>query len=261
MSDFSEYHAGDIDALEYQAKVILFTLGVFVCFGAYAAGVMNMVWMTLLTSVMVTRWMISFHELMHLKKPEELDFFTRVLPIPFSPLNLGYREYQNIHMGHHQYTATADDPDAFHILGGILRAFVGALTQHEQACYRYIRTNGLSRELAVMMLIRLCLFIVLLVAAPQAFLIWWFVLRVTYIINDFVFFHLVHYRSGLPGTYAITLPAFIVYPSLLIYGVDVVYGTMHHNIHHKYTRIAPKFLPLVARKLDSLSSTVSVITH
>ena len=250
MNNYSEYNAGEKEALEYQAKIILFTLGVLACFAAYATGVMSLLWMTGLTSVMVTRWMIAFHELMHLKQPEDLNFFIRLLPIPFAPLNLGYREYQKIHMGHHKHTATTEDPDAFHILGGFIKALVGALTQHEQACYRYIRTNKLTRELAAMMLLRLCLFVGLFMAAPLAFLTWWLVLRLTYIINDFVFFHLVHYRSGHAGTFAIPLPAYIVYPALFIYGPDVVYATMHHNIHHKYTRIAPKHLPLLASEID-----------
>lgn len=248
MSEFSEYYANEKDAVEYRVKIIFFTLAIFACFAAFATDVINVVWMAVLTTVMVTRWMIAFHELMHLKKPDDLDLFTRLLPMPFAPFNLGYREYQNIHMGHHRYTATHNDPDAFHILGGFVSAFIGALTQHEQAVYRYIRANGLSRELAVMMLLRIALFLGLMLAAPQAFLVWWLVLRLSYTLNDFVFFHLVHFRTGEAGTFPLPLPAYIVYPALLIYGPDVVYATMFHNIHHLHTRITPRNLPVVATK-------------
>ena len=194
--------------------------------------------------------MIASHELMHLKKPQELDLLTRLLPIPFAPFNLGYREYRAIHMGHHRHTATLDDPDAFHILGGYLKAFIGALTQHEQATYRYIRANGVSRELMVMMLLRSSLFFALLLAAPLAFFTWWLVLRATYIINDYVFFHLVHFRAGEAGTFALPLPRFIACPASLIYGSDVVDATMHHDIHHLHTRVAPRYLPVVAGRLN-----------
>lgn len=247
MQHFSEYHAGEKDAVEYRFKMLFFTLAIFACFIAYANEVMPLVWMIILCTVMVTRWMIAFHELMHLKKPQQLDYFTRLMPLPFAPFNLGYAEYQDIHLRHHRFTASADDPDAFHILGGGIKAFFGALTQHEQASYRYICAHGISRELGVMMLLRSGIFFTLLVAAPQAFLAWWLVLRVSYIINDFVFFHLVHYRAGQAGTFSIPLPAFIIYPALLIYGPDVVYGTMHHNIHHAHSRIAPRFLPRMAK--------------
>jgi fatty acid desaturase len=250
MQTFSSYNANNSDALEYQIKIILFTLGVYACFGAYILNWIGLGWMVAIVSVFITRWMIAFHELFHLKKAEELDYITRLVPIPFAPINLGYREYRAIHIGHHQYTATEQDPDAFHILGGWLKAFIGAVTQHEQATFRYISTHGFSRELAVMMSIRLSLFMTLLVLFPSAFLIWWLVLRITYIINDFVFFHLVHYRSGESGTFPLPLPAFIKFPALLIYGIDVVYATMHHETHHHYSKIAAKHLPLVTKEMQ-----------
>ena len=249
MQTYSQYHADDNDAREYQFKIVIFTLILFVCFAAYASGWFNVWWMVAISTIAVTRWMIAFHELFHLRKPEELVFFIRLLPIPFAPLNLGYREYRNIHFGHHRYTATQDDPDAFHILGGHMRAFVGAITQHEQAVFRYIKANGLSREMTVMMVIRLSMFLLLLWYSPMAFMAWWLVLRITYTVNDYVFFHLVHYRSGISGTFPIHLPGFIVYVASIIYGYDVVYATMHHDIHHQHTQIAAKYLPIVDRQM------------
>ena len=246
MQTFSSYNAGNKDALEYQAKLTFFTLAIYGCFAAYVMGWMSVWWMSAVVSVLVTRWMIAFHELFHLKKAEELDLLSRIGPIPFAPLNLGYREYRHSHFGHHHHTASAMDPDAFHIRGGFLKAFIGAATQHEQATYRYISTHGLSRELASMMLIRLTLFTTILLVSPSAFLVWWLVLRVTYTINEFIFFHIVHYRAGLTGTFPLPLPAMIRYLALLIYGVDVVYATMHHDIHHMYPKVAAKYLPVIA---------------
>ncbi len=251
MKDFSNYHADDGDALEYRIKIILFTLGLYGCYAAFALGQLNVWWMAALSTVMVTRWMIAFHELLHLRKAEELDLFTRLLPIPFAPINIGYREYRNIHAGHHRHAATHKDPDAFHIQGGHLKAFLGTLTLHEQQIIRYIANHGLSLELAVMTLLRLALFIAMLAAAPYAFLSWWFVLRFTYLVNDFVFFHMVHYRAGRYGTFPIPLPALIRYPLTAIYGIDVVYATMHHDLHHEQPMIAAKYLPCIADQLPT----------
>ena len=250
MPTFNAYYANNSDAIEYQLKIILFTFALYACFAAYLLNWLGLWWMVAIISVLVTRWMIAFHELFHLKKAEELDFITRLAPIPFAPISLGYREYRAIHIAHHQYTATEKDPDAFHILGGSLKAFIGAATQQEQATFRYISAHGLSRELAVMMSIRLLLFIAMFIVSPSAFLVWWLVLRITYIINDFIFFHLVHYRSGVGGTFPLPLPSFIKFPALLIYGIDVVYATMHHEIHHHYSRIAAKHLPLVTKEMQ-----------
>ena len=252
MQTLSSYYAGNNDALEYQLKLILFTLAIYGCFVAYVMDWMSVWWMSAVVSVLVTRWMIALHELFHLRKAEDLDLLTRILPIPFAPFSLGYREYRHIHFGHHHHTASVMDPDAFHIRGGFLKAFIGTATQQEQATYRYISTHGISKELTVMMLIRLAIFTAMLLLSPAAFLVWWLVLRVTYIINDFVFFHLVHYRAGSTGTFPIPLPAIIRYPALLIYGIDVVYATMHHDIHHKNPSVAAKYLPVIA--IDKVTS-------
>jgi len=244
--EYKSYHAGDSDALEYHLKLFLFTTIIYGCFVAYVNGWLSLAVMAVISSVCVTRWLIAFHELFHLRRADDLDFITRLQPIPFSPFGLGYHEYQEIHKGHHVNTASADDPDAFHIRGGFFRAFFGAVTQHEQAFVRYIARHGLSRELLVMTLIRLSLFVGLLLIAPAAFLAWWLVLRVTYIINDFVFFHVVHYRGGETGTFSLPLPSWLMHPFVVIYGFDVVYATMYHDTHHRHSRVAARHLPSVA---------------
>lgn len=246
---FESYFATERDAHEYQLKMLLSVLLLYACFAAYVFEWLGFWWMAGISSVIATRWMIAFHELFHLKSADQLDWITRLVPIPFSPINLGYREYRQIHFAHHKHTATPADPDAFHILGGFFRAFLGALTQHEQASFRYIMQHGLNRELAISMTLRLLIFVMLLSLAPVQFLLWAAVLRVTYTINDFVFFHLVHYRFGQPGTFRTPLPAILRWPLILVYGFDVVYATMYHDIHHAQPRIAPRFLPLVAKGL------------
>ncbi len=258
MKDFTQYHASPTDARQYQLKVTLYTVLLFGCYAAYASGAINLWWMVGLSSVLVTRWMIAFHELIHLRDADELDLLTRLLPIPFAPFNIGYREYRNIHAGHHQYTASEQDPDAFHIMGGHLAALFGTVTLHEQQLVRYVKRHGLSTELALMAVIRLALFVGLLVIDPAAFLSWWLVLRLTYCVNDYVFFHLVHYRAASYGSFPIPLPTVIQYPLFLIYGIDVVYATMHHDIHHKHQQVAAKYLPRVAAELEVHSQAANL---
>ena len=245
MDDLEHYYASEKDATEYQVKIIAFTLGLYLVFIAFTAGYVNVWIMIPLSSILVTRWMIAFHECFHLKKADELDWITRLVPIPFSPMNLGYQEYRQIHMGHHRHTAQKEDPDAFHIRGGHLKALWGALTQHEQASYRFVKQHGLSNELIVMFSLRAALFFILLLTFGHTFLAWFLVLRITYVINDYVFFHLVHYRAGQTGSFKIPLPTWLQYPAIFIYGIDVVYATMHHDIHHNDPRIAAKYLPMM----------------
>jgi len=250
MQTYHQYYAGDSDAREYQFKIVLFTVIIYAVFFAYATGWLNVWWMAALVSVSVTRWMIAFHELFHLRKPEKLNYFIRLQVIPFTPMALGYREFRDIHMGHHKYTATEQDPDGFHILGGPVKALFGAFTQNEQAVIRYIAAKGISTELAIMLLVRCAIFISLLAVAPMAFLIWWLVLRISAAVNDFVFFHLVHYRSGVHGTFPLPLPKLLAGLASILYGDDVVNATMHHDVHHQHNLIAPKYLPIVAKDIS-----------
>lgn len=240
------YYADAKDAKEYHLKLFLFTFVIYGCFVAYANQWMSLTLMALITSVCVTRWLIAFHELFHLREAGALDFITRLQPIPFSPLNLGYHEYREIHRYHHIHAASEQDPDAFHIRGGFFKALLGSVTVHEQSTIRYIAKNGMSRELFVMMVFRFAIFTGLLGWNPQAFLIWWLVLRLTYIVNDFVFFHVVHFRSGKTGTFALPLPTWLKWVFIAIYGYDVVYATMHHDTHHRHYQVAAKNLPRVA---------------
>lgn len=245
--DFKNYHAGNKDAREYHAKLFLFAVIIYACLLAYANDFLSVGLMAVIVSVCVTRWLIAFHELFHLRSADELDLITRFQPIPFSPLNLGYREFRDIHKGHHIHTATDKDPDAFHICGGMFKAFFGSVFLQEQATIRYIASHGLNRELLVMMVLRFGLFMGLLLMMPAAFIAWWLVLRLTYIVNDFVFFHVVHYRAGKAGTFSLPLPAWLMYPFILIYGYDVVYATMYHDTHHQYSLVAAKNLPRVTQ--------------
>lgn len=248
MENIEHYYATERDATEYQTKTITFTLGLYLIFFAYVLGYIHYWLMIPVSSVLVTRWLIAFHELLHLKKAEDLDWVTRLVLIPFSPVNLGYREYRQIHIGHHRFTAQAADPDAFHIRGSHFKALLGAITQQEQASYRYVKLHGLSKELTVMLILRASLFFLLLLGFGKAFVAWFLVLRITYIINDFIFFHLVHFRSGQNGTFKIPLPTWLQYLFIMIYGIDVVYATMHHDIHHHNARIAAKYLSRIAER-------------
>lgn len=249
MQNYEQYFAGDDDAREYQIKIVFFTLLIYAGLAAYVSGWLDAPWMVVLVSIATTRWMIAIHELFHLRKPESLNFFIRLQPLPFTPFSLGYREFQAIHIGHHKHPATEHDPDGFHILGGPLRALFGAITLNEQATLRHVLKQGLSGELLLMMSIRAGIFFALLAAFPEAFLIWWLAMRVSFIVNDFVFFHLVHYRGGRAGTFSLPLPKALARVAAILYGSDVVHATMHHDVHHQYNMIAPKHLPLVAARL------------
>ena len=165
------YYATDQDARQYElaSGAIVLTL-----IGAYLGAALHVipVWAMVLAVVSVLpRWMIYFHELFHVRKSDQITPLNRLMLLPFTPLSLGYREFREIHLGHHKAPASEKDPDAFHILGGPFLAFLGALTLSEQALVRWIAAHKIDQQLGVDMGIRLAFFVVLAAVSPQVFFV------------------------------------------------------------------------------------------
>ena len=59
--------------------------------------------MALLLHLVMIRWMIAIHESFHILSASQLDPISRLLPLPFTPFNIGYAEYRRIHLNHHQH--------------------------------------------------------------------------------------------------------------------------------------------------------------
>ena len=120
--DYTAWFNHDQDARRY-------TLITLVCYallyGQFAFGLAGAIplWTMCLTApVLVVRWMFAQHELFHLRTAREVDPLTRLLPLMLTPLSLGYKEYLNIHYGHHRHMATQDDPEYFQLRGSRLAA-------------------------------------------------------------------------------------------------------------------------------------------
>lgn len=236
------YYATDRDARRYAVSsnvivVLLIALDIGVAYGVVAPwGLM------LAIALLLPRWMIYTHELFHVRKANEVDWLNRLMPLPFTPISLGYREFREIHMGHHRAPATEKDPDAFHILGGPLKAFLGALTLSEQAIARWLKSHPLDRELATGIVVRLAIFGSLAFVAQWWFLAFWLALRVNYAVGDFVFFHYLHVREGKVGSYPLKLPAAVEALATALAGKTLVAAILYHDRHHAYPRVAAHHL-------------------
>lgn len=85
-------------------------------------------WALMITiNIALVRWLLLMHELFHIQSHADAHPLIRLLLVPFSPVNIGYAEYRQLHMEHHRHAVTEDDPDAFHIRGGRFRSLLGAL--------------------------------------------------------------------------------------------------------------------------------------
>ena len=193
--------------------------------------------------VLVVRWMLSVHELFHLRTAARVDPVTRLLPLALSPFTLGYREMMDVHLRHHRLTATPEDSEYFQLRGPPWLGFVNALSAPEQAFCRWVAGRGMDRPLWSGMLARLGLFGLLAWVAGAAFWAWWIPVRLALGVGNFSFFYLLHRRGGAYGTFPLDLPEWASRAFCLLFGREAMLATCHHDVHHAHPRVAVRHLP------------------
>ena len=238
--------ATDADARRYQFRSLVIVCLIFCGFGAVAVKMVSGWVLVAIVVLLLPRWMIYTHELFHLRGGTQIDFVTRMMPLPFTPGALGYAEFRQIHFHHHQHPATPEDPDAFHLLGGPWYALWGALTLPEQSIIRWASQNGWGSGLNFDFLCRASIFGACLGIGGVTFLWLWVPLRLVYALGDFSFFYLLHVRHGVPGTYSLQIFPVLRVLAELIYGRTLVRATMFHDRHHLYPQIRARSLPVLS---------------
>lgn len=250
-----QYYGGDADARRLiRIPLICYAL-LYGHFTACVAGWLPLWTFCLSAPILVVRWLLSTHELLHLRGEREVDWITRLMPLMLTPLSLGYRELLEIHRGHHRHMATAQDPEYFQLHGSKLRGLFGAMTAPEQAFLRWVARKGVDAELVLGVLLRGALFALLWVLSGAAFWWYWIPVRLAYGASYFAFFYLLHRRGDEYGVYRVTLPGWFAQLFALLFGREALLATTFHDIHHCQPRISANNLPVVARDLpqDGLS--------
>lgn len=200
--------------------------------------------------ILVVRWMLATHELMHLRDAREVDPLTRLMPLLLTPLSLGYREFMAIHRGHHRHMATPDDPEYYQLRGNKLQGLLSAMTAPEQAFLRWLWRKGVDAELIIGMLLRGALFALLLLLSGWNFLWYWIPVRLAFGSSYFAFFYALHRRGAEYGVYRVTLPAWAARLFVLLFGREALLATLYHDIHHAQPRISAFRLPEAAQAWD-----------
>ena len=199
--------------------------------------------------LLVVRWMLATHELMHLRSAREVDWLTRLMPLMLTPLALGYREFLDIHRGHHRHMATPQDPEYYQLRGSKLHGLFGAMTAPEQAFFRRVARNGVDVELVLGTLLRGALFALLLVLSGPAFWWYWIPVRLAFGASYFAFFYALHRRGDKYGVYRVSLPGWFAKLLSLMFGSEALLATSFHDLHHEQPRISAYHLPALARDL------------
>lgn len=231
-------YATDNDGKRYQRTILIITA---LSFGQLALAIAHIMpfWVMAFTMpILVPRWMSAIHEIFHVRKAEQVDLITRIMPMMFTPFVLSYREYQTIHDGHHKFMCTPDDPELFQLRGGYLSGFLNAMTMPEQALIRWVAKNGMSRQLTFTMAINAILFFGIVYLAGWDFLWYWIPVRVSYTVSTFAFFYMLHRRGADYGVYPVKFPAFVSWLYVIVLGKEALLSTCHHDLHHANPRIA-----------------------
>lgn len=243
LNDFTHLFNTQRDAMRFQASSML---ALFLLYGHVAAVLLGWLpaWsLCLTTPILIVRWMLNLHELMHLRTEQEVDPITRLLPLLLSPLSIGYREHLVMHRGHHLHMATPQDPEYYQLRGNKLVGFLNALTAPEQAFLRWIATHGVDAELAVGGLARLALFAGLAWISGPLFLWYWIPARLSHAISFFTFFYMLHRRGPEFGVYRLHLPKWLAQIYAVLCGREAMLATCYHDVHHRNHRVSALHLP------------------
>ena len=244
-----EYMVTELDALGYSRRCMV---GTGVLLGAYALAITQVippVALPLIVLLVLPRWMINVHELLHIYDEQQLNRFICLMgvsPVPLSVISLSYGEIRTQHFAHHAAPAQADDPDLYHIQGNWGQAIFNAFTSPEQSALRWIATHRLTPQLAFDLMIKLITLIALAALGGPLFIWFWLSLRVVYGLGDLAFFRFVHHQQGEYGTFGLPWPQWAIRLSTLVVGSTVTNATLHHDVHHQNPYLAARALPAAA---------------
>jgi hypothetical protein len=235
-------------------------VGTGVLLGAYGAAIAQLIppWsLPLIILLVLPRWMINVHELLHIYSEQQLNRFICLMgasPVPLSIVSLSYGEMRTQHFAHHATATTEADPDAYHIRGTWLQASFHAFTSPEQTAIRWIYRYGLTPRLMVDLGMKLVVLVVLGWLGGSLFLWFWLPLRLVYGIGDLAFFRCVHHQKGDYGTFALHLSRPLQTVGEIIFGCTVVHTTLNHDIHHRNPYIAARSLMAARDRLNQAAA-------
>lgn len=221
---------------------------IYVALAAAMTGWISITLLVAVTVVAYARGALLTHELMHMRRPDQVAWPLRMMMLFDTPFGLGYREHQDIHVRHHRRPATMADPEFFQIRGGRARAFIAAMVSPEVGAMRWVAEHGIGPQLRREATIRALIMLTLTAMNPAVFLAYWLALRVTVGVSSFFFHHATHYRGGKAGECGVygTFPLRLAWPldGLLrvVLGSSLAPVLTEHDAHHVWWQVKAEHL-------------------
>jgi hypothetical protein len=243
------YHRSSADARRYERAGLAYMTGIWAALGVAMLGWASIAVLSPVIVVCYVRGALLTHELMHVRRPEQVAWPLRMMMLFDTPFGLGYREHQDIHLRHHRWPAAPGDPELFQIRGGRLRAFLAALAGPELTAIRWVVEHGVGPGLRREVTVRALVMLVLAALRPSVFLAYWVVLRLTVGVSSFMFHHVLHYRGrGEYGTFPLRLPRPLDLLLRVVLGSSLAAVLSEHDAHHAWAQVkAERLRGLLAR--------------
>jgi fatty acid desaturase len=230
---------------------------VYIHFGLGVAGYVPLWTFCIAAPMYVSRWMIGLHDALHVVKPQDTNPIVNLHLLIVTPISLGYKEIRDIHMRHHGYTLTEKDPDLYLIRGNVFSAYLNAVFSPEISAYRWVRDNGIDRQLMFGMLLRFTLFSLFVWGLGWTSL-WYFIpVRLAYGGCMFSISFPLHHKAGSYGTFTPQFGKFLETIMLVYFGRAALHTLSYHDIHHDYPRISALKLPEARRYYQPKPSSLA----
>lgn len=223
-------------------------------FGSLCHGLLSPTLFVIIGLCAYVRNFNAIHEASHASRAtwNPLRPFRQMAMIVHSPLQLGRRELASNHRLHHAYPADpARDPGASVNCGRWPTASVNSFIQPELALFDHVRRKGRWSTALVGALAYNTAVAAALIALGGVNFLWWLVAtRLGSTAVWLVFDWALHHPTAWGYACLDGLPHWVTWLWGILFSRDNLNATRHHELHHRYPRVADRALPALADFLD-----------
>lgn len=221
-------------------------------FGVSALAVINIipVWLVFLTQIALSTRIVSLsHELIH-SSPVNVNwnFLLRLNMHIYTPLTVGFGELRKLHLLHHQYTNTDNDPD-YPVIKGTnkLRSLLGLAFMAEHWFIYVLKHHLISPNFWHLWVIRCIILIgfIYMIGFQNYLLLYLLPLKVASMVVFLMFSYEVHTDDNGAHKDSYNVHEWpVINPLLRLFTGQTAYNsTVFHATHHRYPWISGWRLP------------------
>lgn len=236
--------------VHYEPGMVGWAVAFYACYAAFVLELLPFWAFALLGVSAFVRNQNRWHEALHADQRGSSWLVAQVLLALPSPVYLGRRELEEMHLLHHREHDGVGDPDHRMMDPSALRAALWCFVQPELSAAWWIRRRGLGARLATTMAVHALVWALLMwFGGWRGFVAYNVVARIGNTAAWFVFAWLVHQ----PWLYGQVDPPEFPRPVrwlwYVLVGRENYWGVRFHFMHHLYSAVPDRRLPALARRL------------